>query len=161
MTRLIESMSVKVPSQHSDFLDELIGRAPFSKQKAPFTHFYDVLVFAATLGFQSGIREPLAKAKGKDPIPYSTMSSNKYFEALLASLVVLNGKDDHKCLSGDSAASRIELFEQYACAGLTILKNNRESCQSNFRIFVETSTIQKLASLASELESEISNPDLL
>ena len=89
------------------------------------------------------------------------MSSNKYFEALLASLVVLNGKDDHKCLSGDSAASRIELFEQYACAGLTILKENRESCQSNFRIFVETSTIQKLASLASELESEISNPDLL
>ncbi len=154
-------MSVKVPSQHSEFLDELIGRAPFSKQKAPFVHFYDALVFAATLGFQSGRREPLGKAKGKDPIPYSTMSSNKYFEALLASLVVLNGKDDHKCLSGDSAASRIELFEQYACAGLTILKENRESCQSDFRIFVETSTIQKLASLAPELESEMSNPDLM
>ncbi len=161
MTRLIESMSVKVPSQHSEFLDELVGRVPFSKQKAPFVHFYDALVFAATLGFQSGRREPLGKAKGKDPIPYSTMSSNKYFEALLASLVVLNGKDDHKCLSGDSAASRIELFEQYACAGLTILKENRESCQSNFRIFVETSTIQKLASLAPELESEMSNPDLM
>ena len=89
------------------------------------------------------------------------MSSNKYIEALLASLDVLNGKDDHKCLSGDSAPSGIELFEQYACAGITILKENRESCQSNFRIFVETSIIQKLASLASELESEISNPDLL
>ena len=154
-------MSVKVPSQHSEFLDELIGRAPFSKQKAPFVHFYDALVFAATLGFQSGRREPLAKGKGKDPIEYSTMSKNKYFNALLASFAVLNSKDDHKCLSGDSAASRIELFEQYACAGLTILKENRESCQSNFRIFVETSTIQRLASLALELESEMSNPDLM
>ena len=64
-------------------------------------------------------------------------------------------------LSTDSAVSRIEMFEEYACAGLTILKENRESCQSNFRIFVETSIIQKLASLAPELESEMSNPDLL
>ena len=154
MKRQIESKSIRVPKQHLEFMQQLTGRSRYPKSDAPFSTFYDALIFSAVLGFDAKQRELLAPGSGADPILYSTMSSNVQFEALLAIFAVLNSKDDHTCLSGDKADARIEMFEQYACAGLTLLKEAHVGYGGSLRDYVETEVVRELSSISDEFESE-------
>lgn len=160
MSRQIESRSIRKPRQHEDFLDQLIGNGRFSENEAPFKYFYQALVFAAVVGFNANYREALATGSGKDAIDYQQMSKNLHFESLLAIFAVLKNKDDHTCLSGDNADVRIEMFEEYACGGLTLLKQAQVGYGGSLRDYVEAEIVRELTSSASDLESEIqdSNP---
>lgn len=160
MSRQIESRSIRKPRQHEEFLDQLTGEGRFLKNEAPFKHLYQVLVFAAIIGFKANYREALATGSGKNAIDYSQMSSNDHFESLLSIFAVLKNKDDHTCLSGDNADVRIEMFEEYACGGLTLLKQAQVGYGGSLRDYVEAEIVRELTSSASDLESGIqdSNP---
>ena len=147
-------MSIRQPPQHLDFLEHLCGKNPSSKNEAPFSNYYDALTYAAIVGFKNEKREPLAKGKGKDPITYLTMSNNSSFGALLAVFAVLENKEDHTCLSGENAELRIKVFEEYACGGLTLLKDAQVGYGGSLRDYVEAEVVQELTSILSEFESE-------
>ena len=154
MSRQIESRAIRKPRQHEEFLDQLVGKGRFSENDAPFGFLYQALVFAAVIGFKANYREVLATGSGKDAIDYPQMSKNAHFESLLAIFAVLKNKDDHTCLSGDNADERIKVFEEYACGGLTLLKEAQVGYGGSLRDYVEAEVVRELTSIASVLESE-------
>ena len=154
MTRKIESISIKPPRQHSDFLKKVTGKPEIAESELVFNSYYDALIFAAIIGFEAGEREQSLKTGDKplDPIEFSTMTSNEYFETLLSTFAVLNDKDDHTCLSGAKSEDRIRMFEEYACAGLSILRKELDGYNGSIVGFVETRIVNQVSSFQENLD---------
>jgi len=151
MTRRIESISIRPPGQHSDFLRKLTGRKDAENSEVVFNSYYDALIFASIIGFVAEKREPsLRTGDSLDSIEFSTMTSNEYFETLISTFAVLNNKNDHTCLSGAKSEDRIRMFEEYACAGLTILRDELVELNipnGEIRGFVENRIVNQISSL--------------
>ena len=156
MTRRIESISIRPPRQHSDFLRKVTGRPGAENSEVVFNSYFDALIFASIIGFEAGKREESSRTGDQiDPIEFSQMTSNKYFETLISTFAVLNNKNDHTCLSGAKAEDRIRMFEEYACAGLTILR--KELVELNIpngeiRGFVENRIVNQISSFQENAE---------
>ena len=108
-----DQLAIRRPKQYEDLIQ---GLAKTKNPSAPFKAMYDVLVFAATLGFKKRLREPFNQSDGK--IDYGQMSENEYFETLMSAMAVLENIGDHACLSAERLEERVSLFEEYMCGGL-------------------------------------------
>ena len=86
------------------------------------------------------------------PIEFSTMTSNDYFETLLSTFAVLNDRDDHTCLSAAKSEDRIRMFEEYACAGLSILRKELDGYNGSIVGFVETRIVNQVSSFQENLD---------
>ena len=69
-----EQISVRRPKEFEDFIQ---GLAKTKTSSAPFKAMYDVLVFAASIGFKMNLRETFAQKGGE--IEYRLMQQNEYF----------------------------------------------------------------------------------
>lgn len=114
------------------------GRVRFSKDKAdiarslkasenssaPFQTYADILTFAAALGASRNRRSPLdgISLKNPDPVPIDQFFTRGYDSII--SLLAITSTNDPKSLLPDESHenARIEIFEEYANAGLEILQ---------------------------------------
>jgi dnd system-associated protein 4 len=114
--KTIEQIAIRRPRQYEDFIQ---GLAKTRTANAPFKAMYDVLVFAASLGFKMRLKESFNQKDGE--IEYRLMQNNKYFETLMSAMAVLQNIGDHACLSAERLEERVLLFEEYMCGGLTYI----------------------------------------
>jgi dnd system-associated protein 4 len=90
----------------------------------PFQSYADVLVFAASLGMQRQSRKRITEySKEIDPIRQDIFSSKGYDQVI--NLISIADANDPRVVASnqESETERIILFEEYANAGLEMLKN--------------------------------------
>jgi dnd system-associated protein 4 len=107
---------VRRPAEH----EELIGRLT-TKEGGPFANYWQVLVFAAALGWSRDRREPFDKVGG-DAIRYGLFAGSATVSALIDALGVLAHRHDPEIMADDRLPERIRVFEEYANGGLSIIQ---------------------------------------
>jgi dnd system-associated protein 4 len=128
-----EQISVRRPKEFEDFIQ---GLAKTKTSSAPFKAMYDVLVFAASIGFKMNLRETFAQKGGE--IEYRLMQQNDYFETLMSTISVMNNIGDHDCLSFDRLEERVLLFEEFMCGGLRFLNDQLKTYGGSPVVYFET-----------------------
>ncbi|MFI0423561.1 DNA phosphorothioation-associated protein 4 [Spongiactinospora sp. 9N601] len=117
-------LRVRRPQEH----EELIGRLT-TKEGGPFPNYWQVLVFAAALGWARGRREPFDKHES--PIRYGLFNNSAIVSATIDSMAVLHYSDDAGIDAGIMAEERlperIRVFEEYANGGLLIIQGELNS----------------------------------
>ena len=146
MTEKKENIGIRRSEEHSDLMKRLIGASPHKQQEAAFKFMYDVLVFAASVGFKQKKRVAIEKFVS-DPIPYATMKGNEFFETLLSTIAVLTFEGDHTCLSDDRLADRIRIFEEYANGGLVYIAEQLKGYQGSSREYVGSICANQIAEI--------------
>ena len=146
MTEKKENVGVRRSKDHAALMEQLVGSASNKHQEAAFKFNYDVLVFAASIGFKENKRVAIEKY-ASDPIPYTTMKSNECFETLLSAIAVLTFEGDHTCLSDDRLLERIRVFEEYANGGLGYIKEQLPGHHNSPRLLVEAMCATEIARL--------------
>jgi len=111
---------VRRPLKHQ----ELISRLTV-KEDGPFLHYWQVLTFAAALGWSRGRRESFDKTE--EPIRYGMFNNSATVAALIDAMGVLETPDDPGIMSDDRLPERIRVFEEYANGGLGIIQGELNS----------------------------------
>jgi dnd system-associated protein 4 len=111
---------VRRPLEH----DELIGRLT-TKEGGPFPNYWQVLVFAAALGWSRGRRESFEKTG--ESIRYGLFSNSATVSATVDSLGVLAHPNDAAIMADDRLPERVRVFEEYANGGLSIIQGELNS----------------------------------
>ena len=117
-----DQISIRRPKEFEEFIQ---GLSKTKTPRAPFKAMYDVLVFAASVGFKNNLREAFSQSVGQ--IEYRLMQQNDYFETLMSTISVMNNVGDHDCLSSDRLEERVLLFEEVLCGGLRFLNDQLTS----------------------------------
>jgi len=103
---------VRRPSEYDEMLTEL-------KNKKIFSTYKDALLFAACLGFKRKKRVPFSKASEPIHLQYF----NDEFNKTVINIIAVAESSDLLFMGKEKEAERIEIFEEYACGGLEIIKN--------------------------------------
>jgi dnd system-associated protein 4 len=85
-----------------------------------FTTIREVLVFAAALGYQRGIRRPITEAS--EPVRWDTMIKSPYLEAIVDMICAADGEAKPELLADSHLDERLKTFEEFANGGLEILQ---------------------------------------
>jgi dnd system-associated protein 4 len=145
MSEKRQNPPIRRPQDHDELIKRLTAKDKYRNVDTPFTVMYDLLVFAASLGFKLEKRVPFSKSG--EPIDFATMKSNAYFEQLLSTIAVLTFEGDHTCLSDDRLAERIRLFEEYANGGLIELSERLKNDHPSPSEYLETLISQEIANI--------------
>lgn len=107
----------------SDKAEIVKGLKEGTDMNGPFKTYADALVFAATLGASHFKRQPIEEVSDLAAIRQEAFNQNF---AVITGLIAVTEDENPKMLSKDdgSEESRIQIFEEYANAGLEILKEN-------------------------------------
>ncbi|MFF0870144.1 DNA phosphorothioation-associated protein 4 [Nonomuraea sp. NPDC003560] len=111
---------VRRPLEHED----LIGRLT-TKEGGPFPNYWQVLVFAAALGWSRGRRDSFDKAG--EAIRYGLFNNSATVSATIDSMGVLAHEKDAGIMADDRLPERIKVFEEYANGGLAIIQGELNS----------------------------------
>ncbi|GIH97767.1 DNA phosphorothioation-associated protein 4 [Planobispora siamensis] len=111
---------VRRPQDHEDLINRLN-----TKEGGPFPNNWQVLVFAAALGWSRGRREPFEKSG--EPIRYGLFSNSASVAAMIDSMGVLASPDDAGIMADERLSERITVFEEYANGGLAIIQGELNS----------------------------------
>lgn len=106
--------------------EELIQR--LLSDEGPFSTRWEILVFAAALGWSRERRDPLEKPG--EGIRYALFANYPTVAALIDSLGVLTSPSDASIMSDDRLGERIAIFEEYANGGLAIIQGELNATQS-------------------------------
>jgi len=107
---------IRIPKDKADIVNKLVRK---EDSEAPFRTQADLIAFAASLGFSRGIREPFSETL--EPIRQDVFDNAGY--RTLFNLLALASTGDPNILSSENEDQRITIFEEYANAGLSLLKN--------------------------------------
>ena len=105
---------------------ELVKRLVESNDStAPFSTYADVVMFAATLGYQGDRQLPLGDRIASEPAPiaWEVFSSRGYARAI--ELLAIANTEDVTILSGnddDAIVRQVSILEEYANGGLEYLQ---------------------------------------
>jgi len=116
MAKEIGDRRVRRSSDFDKTLEHIVGK------DKPFVSMRDALLFSACLGFNRQQRIKLGK-KQSEPIRWDVMNNRKGSEMAVNLIAVLCNEDDPEILSDGRFDERITIFEEFACGGLTIIKN--------------------------------------
>ena len=96
--------------------------------KGAFSQIWQVLIFAACLGWKIKRREPLAETDASVAVPPSVLQNNCACWPGLAHLVALADIKEPHVLNADEAAdeARIKRLEEYANGGLSFIQEQLE-----------------------------------
>jgi len=118
-----------------------IHRAPDKKRiiealtsdgTAAFREIWRLLLFAATLGYKNGRREPLINTDSGDAIRQELFGNSPAWPGILYLMgLVETGGIDVLMASEDSEDLRIKVFEEYANGGLAILEEHFKAGNCN------------------------------
>lgn len=107
------SSDVRRPKEFEEMLVDLC-----QSEKRIFLSYKDALVFSACLGFFSGERRSFEKSS--EPVKMHIFKG-QYDEAIFNCIGIIE-TNDQNILSYKEEEEKIKLFEEYAAAGLDILK---------------------------------------
>lgn len=107
------------PSEFNNLMEKLVG-----DEESLFATYADLLIFAASLGFQHGKRKPFKQVAGQ--VPYGVFENRAVFPTVINS-IALGEKNDLSILKEENSDDRLTIFEEYACGGLGILSNKLDS----------------------------------
>lgn len=93
-------------------IDELRG------DESPFKEIRQILLFAACLGFRHGRREPVKSRS--DSVRWDTLIAIEGAEAVV-SMIALSDSGEKDIVGSDGLKRSLEIFEEYANAGLSII----------------------------------------
>jgi len=122
---------VRPPKDKEDLIQQL-----GVEQDGPFATRYQVLTFAAALGWSRGRRGPFT-ASG-EPIRYDLFRRHTTIEAFIDALAVLTASNDESggttvdasIMSDERLQERIAIFEEYANGGLAIIQGELNTTRS-------------------------------
>jgi len=103
---------VRRPSEFDDMLTDM-------RNKKVFDTYKDALIFAACLGFKRKKRVPFTKSS--EPISLQIFSDE--FNKSVLNIISVAESSDLSHMGKEKEAERIAIFEEYACGGLEIIKN--------------------------------------
>ena len=128
--------------RHSRKYEELFKLLTEDKNSV-FASKAQVLLFAASIGFNEGKRTPFADKDSYDPIRMETFDNlGRNFPTVLNTLAVADTKDI-KVLAPDKFDERVLIFEEYACTGLEILRIRLEGQNSPLDTIIKMLTEQQ------------------
>lgn len=122
----------------------------------PFQTYYEILVFAASLGIQSGQFSPFDEKDSSreiDPIRQDQFSSKGY-EQLINLIVVMHEKKPQLLEDNiDCEKEKIRIFEGYVNGGLSILANKVKGSNDLFGRILLTIASQRPRSKDIDIDS--------
>ena len=92
----------------------------------PFQTYADVMVFAASLGIKRKKRRPLEEVAKRDPSPIGIeVFWSRGYDSVIKLVAIADSKDINILSPTDekAEANRVEIFEEYANGGLTLLED--------------------------------------
>jgi dnd system-associated protein 4 len=113
------AIRIRRPKAHAELLDKLCEGSG-----NPFNHLYEALLFAASLGFARGAREPFEEAD--EPVRWEQFMNIDGSEELVDMLAAA-ATEDKEVMSEASAEQRYALLEEYANGGLGVIASALES----------------------------------
>ncbi|TDD89524.1 DNA phosphorothioation-associated protein 4 [Actinomadura darangshiensis] len=111
---------VRRPDEHDDLISRLT-----TKEGGPFPGYWQVLVFAAALGWSRGRHDPFEKTG--EAIRYGLFGASATVSAVIDSMGVLAHPNDAGIMADDRLPERIKVFEEYANGGLSIIRGELNS----------------------------------
>lgn len=105
--------AVRRPIQFEKMLEDFIK----DKKDKIFETYKDAIVFAACLGFEKNERQSFQQSS--EPIKIHIFKDQ---DIAVINAIALAETGDPKVMS-ESEEKKLEIFEEYACGGLEILKN--------------------------------------
>lgn len=103
---------IRRPSEFDDMLTDMTSKKVFETYK-------DALIFAACLGFKR--KKRVSFTKSGEPIDLQIFSAE--FNTSVINIIAVAESSDLSYMGQDKEAERITAFEEYACGGLEIIKN--------------------------------------
>ncbi|PNU18660.1 DNA phosphorothioation-associated protein 4 [Geothermobacter hydrogeniphilus] len=103
---------VRRPVEFDKMLNEL-------RDEGIFKTYKDALVFAACLGKNRGKR--VAFEKSGEPINLQIFSAE--FDQMVLNCIAISENSEPEIMGKDREDEKVRIFEEYACGGLEILKN--------------------------------------
>jgi len=102
--------------------------AVIANGKGAFSQIWQVLIFAACLGWKLQRREPLAESDASVAVPPAVLANNCACWPGLSYLIALVDMKEPTVLSADDTAddTRIKALEEYANAGLSYMQEQLE-----------------------------------
>jgi dnd system-associated protein 4 len=105
---------------------------------APFKEIWRLLLFCALVGFKAGQREPLDPVDQGKGIDQSSFGNSPAWPGVLYLMGLVETQSTAPLASSDDAdALRIQMFEEYANAGLTILREKCHCGEPDLRFLIE------------------------
>lgn len=92
----------------------------------PFQTYADVMVFAASLGIKRKKKVPLEEVAKRDPSPIGIeVFWSRGYDSVMKLVAIADSKDINILSPTDekAEANRVEIFEEYANGGLTVLED--------------------------------------
>ena len=92
----------------------------------PFQTYADVMVFAASLGIKRKKKVPLEEVAKRDPSPIGIeVFWSRGYDSVIKLVAIADSKDINILSPTDekAEANRVEIFEEYANGGLTLLED--------------------------------------
>ena len=111
---------VRRPSIHEEILERIT-----SEGGNPFHNFYEALTFCAALGYVRERRETFEKSG--EPIRWELFENNIDGADVLVSMLAGSATDEIEILGDEREDERMTIFEEYACGGLSVLKQALDS----------------------------------
>lgn len=119
---ILKEHRIRPPKDKEELIQRLIS------DEGPFSTKWEVLVFAAALGWSKERKEPLEKPG--EGIRYGLFANYATVAALIDSLGILHSPNDASIMSDDRLGERISVFEEYANGGLAIIQGELNATQS-------------------------------
>lgn len=103
---------VRRPAEYDQMLNNL-------REKGIFKTYKDALVFSACLGKNRNKRKEFVKSS--EPIHLQIFSSE--FDQMVLNSIAISENLDPEMMGAHREDDKIKIFEEYACGGLEIMKN--------------------------------------
>jgi dnd system-associated protein 4 len=135
------------PAEHKQLLDELTGK------DGPFRALVDAMMFAAALGKRKGT--PVSFTETDEPIRLALLENRPFGDVLVDLLAAAEISGDAKVLADDRLKERLNIFENYANAGLHYLQGEINTSGSRDLVAIVSNLVMEALTAKPEEEKDI------
>ncbi len=114
MTTPSADVRARRPADHAVLIETL-------RNEAGFPFYYDVLLFAAAVGYTQNRRVPFSGTSGD--VRYETLTGPTFSDSLINMLAANAVSDDPEVLDVNRLEERVRIFEEYANGGFEYIQD--------------------------------------
>jgi dnd system-associated protein 4 len=113
MTTPSADVRARRPADHAVLIETL-------RTEAGFPFYYDVLLFAAAVGYSQDRRVPFTGTSGD--VRYEVLTGPQFSDSLINMIAANTRSDDPEVLDAVRLEERVRIFEEYANGGLEYIQ---------------------------------------